>query len=109
MEKTRECLEFMETEEFKAIDILRNIRDDSSVRFLDETLDEAIKQLKTLIEDYRVVKKQNDYYSFEGRSCESCKYNNRCEIQDTITYINHYEETANDKPPSCSHWEPKDE
>lgn len=67
-------MEFMESSEFKAINILRNIRDDSSVRFLDKTLDEAIEELKTLIEYYRVVKKQNDYYGFEERSCKSCKH-----------------------------------
>lgn len=87
MEKTRECLEFMETEEFKAIDILQSIRDDSSVRFLDETLDEAIKQLKTLIEDYRVVKKQNDYYNFEGRSCDNCVYK-KCSNKEIMQMYN---------------------
>lgn len=70
----RECLEYMETEEFKAIEIIRSLKDNSSVRFLDETLDEAIKELRALIEDYRVVKKQNDYYNLEGRSCNTCVY-----------------------------------
>lgn len=69
-----ECLEYMETEEFKAIEILNDLRACSSVRFLDETLDEAVKQLRVLIEDYRVVKKQNDYYNLEGRGCNTCIY-----------------------------------
>ena len=58
----RECLDFMESEEFKAIEILEDLREDSAVRFLDETLYEAIKELRMFAEDYRVVKKQNDYY-----------------------------------------------
>lgn len=88
MEKTRECLEFMETEEFKAIDILQSIRDDSNVRFLDETLYEAIKELRTFAEDYRVVKKQNDYYDFENRSCFNCdNYGNQFDC--AIKYIHH--------------------
>ena len=70
----RECLDFMESEEFKAIEILEDLREDSAVRFLDETLYEAIKELRMFAEDYRVVKKQNDYYSFEGRSCDNCVY-----------------------------------
>ena len=79
-ENIMECLEYMETEEFKAIEILNDLRDCSSVRFLDETLDEAIKQLRVLIEDYMVTKKQNDYYNLEGRSCNTCKSKN-CDIK----------------------------
>ena len=52
-----ECLEFMETEEFKAIEILNSLRDCSSVRFLDETLDEAIEELRLLIQYYKEQKK----------------------------------------------------
>lgn len=52
-----ECLEFMETEEFKAIEILNSIKDCSSVRFLDETLDEAIEELRLLIQYYKEQKK----------------------------------------------------
>ena len=48
-----ECLEFMETEELKAIEILDSLRDCSSVRFLDETLDEAIEELRLLIQYYK--------------------------------------------------------
>lgn len=51
-----ECLEFMETEEFKAIEILNSLRDCSSVRFLDETLDEAIEELRLLIQYYKEQK-----------------------------------------------------
>lgn len=51
-----ECLEFMETEDFKAIQILESLRDCSSVRFLDETLDEAIEELNLLIKDYKELK-----------------------------------------------------
>ena len=68
----RECLDFMESEEFKAIEILEDLREDSAVRFLDETLYEAIKELRMFAEDYRVVKKQNDYYNFENRACTNC-------------------------------------
>ena len=46
----RECLDFMESEEFKAIEILQDLRDDSTVRFLDETLYEAIKELRSRYE-----------------------------------------------------------
>ena len=52
-----ECLEFMETEDFKAIQILESLRDCSNVRFLDETLDEAIEELKLLIKDYKELSK----------------------------------------------------
>lgn len=100
MEKTRECLEFMESSEFKAIDILQSIRDDSNVRFLDETLYEAIKELKTLTEDYRVVKKQNDYYDFENRSCFNCdKYGNKDDC--IIKYVHHIDPSSF----SCNEWE----
>ena len=51
-----ECLEFMETEEFKAIEILNSLRDCSSVRFLDETLDDAIEELRLLIQYYKEQK-----------------------------------------------------
>lgn len=82
-----ECLDFMESNEFKAIDILESLRDCSSVMFLDETLDEAIKELKDL----------------DSRSCFNCdKYSNKdeCIIKLIKTYFNPSEFW-------CNSWEEK--
>ncbi len=38
------------------IEILKAIKDDNSVRFLDETLDEAIEELRLLIQYYKEQK-----------------------------------------------------
>lgn len=48
MKNNRECLEFMDSQEFKAIDILEAIKENHNVRFLDDTFNEAITELKNL-------------------------------------------------------------
>ena len=61
MKEKRECLEFIGSQEFKAIDILEAVKENHYVIFLDDTVDEAITELKNLTKQKdRLVLKERD-------------------------------------------------
>ena len=100
MNTKRECLEFMETKEFKAIKILNGLEDCFSVRFLDETLKEAIKELEFLIEDYKNIKKEKNCMN-----CDKFSKKHKCLINQvnslSVLLIGHLKPFEF----SCNQWE----